>query len=98
MTCPRLFFTPYLVLQRQCQQIDDYCGDGEEHAVQAVEDTSVAGEYVSRILDAQVTLYHRLCEVAKGAKDHDHECHADPLPHVHEGEEMLYDKGAGHGS
>jgi len=54
-------------------------------------------EYVPRVFDADVALYHRFGEVAKCTEDNHYKGHAYPLPCVHEGEELGHGKGTGYG-
>ena len=79
-----IFISSSIALQREDVDIHHHSRDGKEHAVETIEDTPMPGKHIARVLDAEVTLYHRLGEVTEGAEYHHHERHAYPLPHIHE--------------
>ena len=54
-------------------------GDGEEAAVEAVEEASVARKDIAAVLDAQLTLDLTLYKVAPCAKDGNNKTKAHPL-------------------
>ena len=68
------------VLLNQRKRIEvDHCGrDSQERGVEAVQHSSVAGQDVAAVLDAEGALEEALHEVAPGAEDHHHQ--SEPYP------------------
>ena len=96
-TLPHFLFYHPIALQREHIDIYHHRGDGKEHTVETVKDTTMSGEHIARVLNAKVTLDHRLCEVTKGAKHHHYERHAYPLPYVQESAEVSHSHTTSHG-
>ena len=66
----------------QREEIDDCSRDGEQAAVEAVEQASVPGQEVATILDTQGTLDKALYQVAPRSEYHDDKCQTEPLRQV----------------
>ena len=50
----------------------------------------MSGEHITRVLDAEMTLDHRLGKVTEGTEYYYHERHANPLPYVQETAEVSH--------
>ena len=83
-----LFFfpNPYSLIPNPSSrqyEIDDAGGDGEESAVEAVEQASVPGQDLAAVLDAELALDMALHQVAPSAEEDNDKGKAQPSPEGH---------------
>jgi hypothetical protein len=60
-------------------EIDERGWDGQKATIEAIQHTTMTGQYVATILDAQLTLYLALHQITPCAKDGYHKTETHPL-------------------